>query len=430
MSEKQFDHIENRIREAAENSEPAFDEYAWTLMEKRLDAEDKRRRRPFFWVIACASLLVVGGSIYFLSNNHSDEIQTSQQVMSPIANGEIVQQKNVPEAILPLVNPISDASTKADLNKHNNTGVTLSAKDIINNNDVEGSDLNGVPGKKGQKTKGKLSSNINVAVISGTDDLVTVDNNTESNPVKPIIKNNSDSNVTIVVQNIPLKKDTASKNINKAVTDSNSSNKIKESKTARFYLLASAGIDAGSVKFLNFENSKVTAKYGIGIGYQLSKRMSVQSGFYASRKKYIAGPDDYNAKPGSYWSMVQIVKIDASCLVYDVPLTFRFDFLQKPKTTYYATAGVSSYIMKKEDYNYYYNRYNMAHEVKKSYSGNKDLFAVFNLSAGIEKKLSPQFFMQAEPSIGIPLSGVGEGSVKLYSAALQVAIKYQPVKKH
>jgi len=183
------------------------------------------------------------------------------------------------------------------------------------------------------------------------------------------------------------------------------------------------------VKFLNFKNSEFAAKYGVGIGYQLSKKISIQSGFYASQKKYIAGPDDYQAKPGSYWSMVQIVKVDAACLVYDIPLTFRFDFIKKSKINYYATVGISSYIMKKEDYNYYYYRYNAPREATRIYTGNKDLFSVFNLSAGIERKLSPVFYLQAEPSVGIPILGVGEGSVKLYSAALQIGLKYQPVKK-
>ena len=43
MGKKQFDYIEDRIREAAENSEPAFDEYAWTRMEARLDKENNKK---------------------------------------------------------------------------------------------------------------------------------------------------------------------------------------------------------------------------------------------------------------------------------------------------------------------------------------------------------------------------------------------------
>ena len=156
----------------------------------------------------------------------------------------------------------------------------------------------------------------------------------------------------------------------------------------------------------------------------------MQTGFYAGRKKYIAGPEDYYPKTGSYWDMVQIVKVDASCLVYDIPLTVRYNFLLKPTTIYYATAGFSSFIMKEEDYYYYYTNNNMPHESAYTYTGNKHFFSVFNISAGIEKKLSSNFSLLAEPSLSIPISGVGDGSVKLYSAALQVGLKYNPHRKH
>jgi hypothetical protein len=85
--------------------------------------------------------------------------------------------------------------------------------------------------------------------------------------------------------------------------------------------------------------------------------------------------------------------------------------------------------MKQEDYNYHYMHNNIYYVTPKTYTGNKNLFAVFNLSAGIEKKISSSFSVLAEPSVGIPLGGVGEGSVKLYSTALQLGLKYSPSKK-
>jgi len=73
MSEKQFNHIDNRIREAAENSEPAFDEHAWTLMEARLDKEDAKKRRYFFWWLAVPMLFITVGGIYIFSDRKGTE---------------------------------------------------------------------------------------------------------------------------------------------------------------------------------------------------------------------------------------------------------------------------------------------------------------------------------------------------------------------
>ena len=128
--------------------------------------------------------------------------------------------------------------------------------------------------------------------------------------------------------------------------------------------------------------------------------------------------------------MVQITKVNAACLVYEIPLTVKYNFIQKPATAYYAAMGISSYIMKKEDYNYYYTRNSVYHETFWEYTGNKNLFSILTFSAGIERKLSSTISLLAEPSFSVPISGVGDGRVKLFSTALQIGLKYQPSKKH
>ena len=62
------------------------------------------------------------------------------------------------------------------------------------------------------------------------------------------------------------------------------------------------------------------------------------------------------------------------------------------------------------------------------YTRNTHLLSTLTLAAGIEKKLSDRFIMYLEPSISIPLKGVGDGSVKLYSTGLNLGIKYSPFK--
>jgi hypothetical protein len=171
------------------------------------------------------------------------------------------------------------------------------------------------------------------------------------------------------------------------------------------------------------------AKYDIGIGYQLNKKISVQTGFNISRKKYIAGAGDYNPKAGSYWSTVEIKKVDANCLVFEIPLAVRYNIAKTASAVFYATTGLSSFIMKSEDYDYYYIRNNTWYESSHTYTGNKNLFSVWSLSIGLEKKITSAFSLLAEPSVSIPVSGVGDGRVKLFSAGIQLGAKYQPFKK-
>ena len=479
MGKKQFDHIENRIREAAENSEPVFDEYAWAKMEARLDKEDNKKRRFFVWWIVLPLLFIAAGSVYFFFNNKpsektitpgkdqyiADNKSTRQKNIpsvtpssnsnqyiadsnsskqkdiasvpsSPIGDQHItdiksLQQKNIPSATASIINHARNTNKKIDFNKKKAPEVSQVIKQSFHNsNDVTTAFVNGISKKiKGAK-KGKLLSKTNKGEIDNTDatepGVDKADNILDLTSVNKIAANKK----TDILTDTIIKKDSSKNNIVNNLPDKKIADKNKKLTTSRFYFLGSIGEDAGSVKLLSFRNNKIIAKYGVGVGYQINKKLSLQTGFYASRKKYIAGPGDYNPKQGSYLDTMQIIKVDASCLVYDIPLTLRYNVLQKAKTIYYVTAGISSFIMKKEDYYYHYFRNYIYDQSSWTYTGNKNLFAVLNFSAGIEKKLSPYVSIQAEPSVSIPLSGVGEGRVKLYSTALQLSIKYQPPKKH
>ncbi|CAN5645491.1 hypothetical protein BH11BAC3_BH11BAC3_38250 [soil metagenome] len=445
MSEKQFNHIENRIREAAENSVPDFDENAWLKMEARLDKEDKKRRFLFWWYLLPLLLIVGGVAYYFVNDQPTRELTAQKPIQTDTAKIQIITGKNADDN-----NKKPGVAIK---DKSNNQPVDIvkssikSEVDFVNKkpNAYQTADANKNPTtdllypvyKKMQGLKeGSATSTITLG--EGADlemehsDSTQQYTSTTSGEKENVneIKNISGNNPEVKKDSLGnVKKDSLSNNIITNSSEKKPGKKVKNIQPSRFYLLASLGADAGSVKLLSFHDSKFTAKYGVGIGYQLNKKLSIQTGFYASRKKYIAGPGDYSPKAGSYWSMVRIVKVDAACLVYDIPVTLRYNFLQKGTNTYFATAGVSSYIMKKEDYQYYYTRNYTPYQSAWSYTGNKNYFSVFNFSAGIEKKLTSQFSILAEPSISIPISGVGDGRVKLYGAALQLSVKYQPSKK-
>jgi hypothetical protein len=446
MSEKQFDHIENRIREAAENSEPDFDEHAWKLMEARLDMEDNKRYRFLLWPILLPLLLLTIGSVYlFVNRIPAGKIKGQLKEENTIAVNAPQQKKNEAASTVsanPINNKKNDKSP-APITAAGQTKPAAIDHAVITSTEAGNRQTavnkNGVTKKIIHNKKGKLTTAISAS--STTDDAKVYDNANEKGSQQlpgtvsaeaiPIPETKKPVADVVVIKNETEKKaDSSKKDVSKNEPASNKSKTATNKNTSRFYFIAAVGADAASVKFLSLKDSKIAPKYGVGIGYQLNKKVSIQTGFYASWKKYIAGPEDYNTKHGTYWDTVKILKVDASCLVYDIPIILRYNFLQNRTTTLYTTAGISSFIMKQEDYTYHYNDYyNNYHAKPKTYTGNKNLFAVFDLSAGIEKKISSNFSILAEPSIGIPVGGVGEGSVKLYSTALQLGLKYSPSKK-
>ena len=460
MSQKSFEDIENKIREAAANSEPAFDEQAWLKMELMLNKEERKKRGLFIWWRFGLPLLLIGLGLsgYWHFNNPPIEkttagivtattTSTTNNERNPVNPNKVeldVEQKNKAATVTEKTISGEAVIQSKDAGPVNNETSDQHKKSIPRQQDVKDDHLavaNTLIAKK-VKLQKKGSATIKIsdsqastesdAVLSSNE--ITRDNTTEKKePIITPVKESTDliaKNIAVdTIKNEVTIKEAKPTSADKKLTASTNkaNNKPSSAKAfAKWYLLATMGAEVSGVKFLSFPKSAVTPRYGAGIGFQLNKKISFQTGFYAGRKKYIAGAEDYHAKAGSYWSTVDIKKIEASCLVYDIPVTLRYNFVHKKSLIFYATAGISSFIMKIEDYNYHYTYNNYYYVKDKSYSGNKNLFSMLSISAGIEKKLGTQFSFLAEPYLSFPLSGVGEGSVKLYSAGLQIGLKYSP----
>lgn len=471
-NERQSENIENKIKKALESGEHAFDEAAWSKMEALLDKEEKKRR-PILWLWLLPVLLIgVAFIIKFSGDTRSkNDISVSKRTVaekesnipgeSKKTNTEPVGSSigiNSDENKKIVENKVSANSDKYEISREPITSPAIKAaspnetidkqstqNQTLVHNVLDDDKLNVKRNSRSKKKINKISAENSSDSNAGL--RPTTAYNQKNDEEKPVsssevteLSNNENANVD---SGISLPADTAgglsvkqheittpelSKNEQQKNTAA-ADNKKPKAFTPQFYLLGSLGADAGSVKLLSFKSSTVVTKYGIGIGYQFSRNLSVQTGFYIANKKYSAGAGDYHVKPGSYWDTYKLTSVDAVCRVYDIPISIRYDLAAGRSVKYYAMAGLSSYLMKKEDYNYYYLRWGMPAEKYYTYTGNNHLFSNLNFSFGIEKKISGRFFWQLEPSISVPISGVGDGKVKLYSASLMAGIKYLPFKK-
>jgi hypothetical protein len=120
------------------------------------------------------------------------------------------------------------------------------------------------------------------------------------------------------------------------------------------------------------------------------------------------------------------VEVRGNCKVIDIPINIRYNFLRGEKYNVFATTGLSSYLMLKEDYKYIYDVDDTY--LRKSWhtsNENKHFFKVYNVSLGYERRLGQKFSLQAEPFIKLPLAGVGFGKIKLLTTGAFVSIKYR-----
>ncbi len=475
-SEKQYKYIEDKIKDAADAADYAFNEASWKKMEALLDKKEDKRR-PFFWIFSTlllSALLVGGGIIYQLGNKNEQSKNTGKPVDGK-NNGEQTTQPlhGATNKGIDKQNVLTEGNTgNAGISSAtDNTNNTTSGKDLIaaadNNQDKQNTykskklkqnpvhhftpvvklnskntrvknvgtknyttdDNYNAGNKNGYTDKNKLA----VKIISPQPESDKPDNEIRTeidadDALAGTKKTKTDFQKTDTAK--PEETATADTTLKKTNTLAKTENKKdKKNKTiSGFYLVGTIGAEASSAKLLSYKNSSIVPAYGVGLGYRFNKRLSIQTGFYAGAKKYIAGPNDYNPKPGTYLSTVKIIKVDANCMVYEVPVTLQYNWLIKPKTNYFAALGISSYIMKKEKYNYTFERNYTQYTYPYDYTKNSHLFASLQLSLGIEKQLARKLFIQLAPTVSLPLQGVGEGSVKIFTTRLHVGLKYFPFK--
>ena len=109
----------------------------------------------------------------------------------------------------------------------------------------------------------------------------------------------------------------------------------------------------------------------------------------------------------------------------EIPLVLKYDFGFKKAHNWFAAAGISSFLMKQEDYayDYYYTTTGTTHTYSKTYENeSKDWAAVMQLSAGYMRSIPLGMNLRVEPFIQIPLKGAGYGNLPLTSAGLRLGI--------
>jgi hypothetical protein len=491
MNKKQFEDIENKFREAAENFQPPLTEEAWQKMEQLLDRKEPvKRRAGGFWLTSLLLLLLLtaGTGIYYYYGTTTEKLPVAGTQAGHKETVPPTQPKSNEHTSVPLKKDPSsakiheDRKTNAD---HNNNGtekadVTLKTKEerIVTNEKslpalkklsqrsapTKGPGPSIVQQKRTPEDDGMSEVKKNLAVnnlVSETDKqslpsrrsnaYKQPDNNKRDNPQQVTADTKSGKKETAVTG---LKPDDAANAVDKqkqaavakATNQPPATKKAANQQTnrmssiaakeleqqkrmnnflSRFSFTASVASDGNAVQGSNIK--KLSAMYGVGVGYNLNSRFVIQTGLYGGSKRYSADSSAYYRKPG-YWRMVKIRNIDADCFVYNIPLSLRYNITNGRVGKLYGVAGLSSYFMQKETYDYYYSYYNVdsLRHRKEVYGDNNHLFAVLDLSAGYEHKFSKHFSILGEPYLKLPLKGIGEGKVHLYSAGVMFGLKFQP----
>jgi hypothetical protein len=109
--------------------------------------------------------------------------------------------------------------------------------------------------------------------------------------------------------------------------------------------------------------------------------------------------------------------------VIEIPLKVKYDVIDKKKGELFVTAGISTYILTKENNQYYAlingspQNSNVIYTDKKTY-----LAGGLNLSTGYSIHLKKKTDIRIEPYMQMPFKGTGVGSMRVTTAGLNIGI--------
>lgn len=413
----QFDRLNKKIKEAADQYNLNYNEEAWVKMEKLLDEHlpQKKNKRKLIPLMLMLFLFISTSGVFLILH----------RPLNIVNSHKLIKQKNATK--LNITNPA------VVFYEQNN-------KSRLQNILAKSSSANKSPVNQTGLLRNNLIAKSSSQKVIDIDKSKVLQNDFFLPRVKPFTVYNDDffekeavvQSGDLISTEIPEqnKENSSASSQQKTENISKQNTAIAKNKFKGYIAFnLSAGPDVSAADL--DEIGKTNIFFGAGITYQFHKNWNIRTGFYAVRKIYEADPSNYHP-PASFWNNYpNLEDIDANCKVYEIPLIIDYKFGNSKSHNWFTSAGFSSYLMKKEVYDYgtktvtgqnQYSRFTIRNQ-------NNHFLSSLRLSAGYEKKINRKFFVSTEPYFNLPISGVGYGKVKLKSAGILFTLGVIPFKE-
>jgi len=199
----------------------------------------------------------------------------------------------------------------------------------------------------------------------------------------------------------------------------NNSNKNGNNKNeSGFYAGIMSGVDLSSI---NFNSAKTGSTKGFIVGYSLNKKWSIESGLFWDTKRVADNGDHFDPPGYTPSSAMTITAVNGKTRLYEIPVNIKYS-ITHGKNNLFATTGLSSYVMRTENYDYEYTQNNQpaGHNYLNYKNQSKNLFSVINLSVGYTHKFGATGSLRVEPYLKLPLKDLGVGNIPITSTGLNI----------
>ena len=464
----QSENFDNRIKDSLSQRPPGNEKPEWdkmqTLLDHHLPVEKKDRRKIFFILFM---FLLLGGGAFFVwkntgtsgrsildskpntenspANNNTDKSTEKDGTKSEPTVKENPENNSSETTLSQNPDQSSIPQQSNSTQKNNETVLPRSEKTTTTNVTIPVTNAKVKP-KKGDVRNSKPIKQVTAKADNNTQPITSVEPNSSQQNIPAVVdKQKVDETQKITDSQKPDEvKQPATEKITKEqkqskpaesqpILTANSKTKKEKNKNSllnNLFFTVSAGPDFSSVGLDDV--GKIRPVIGAGLGYQFSEKFSIRTGFYSARKVYSADPYDYHP-PYNVWAAYPNLKnIEANCKVYEIPVTVDYTFSQNKKQGWFVSAGLSSFFMKEETYDYYYKPNTSSTYItytKRVDNENKHYFSVLGLSGGYTRHINKNFSLRAEPYTKFALGGVGYGKVKLNSGGVLVTAIIKPFAK-
>lgn len=183
----------------------------------------------------------------------------------------------------------------------------------------------------------------------------------------------------------------------------------------RFSLAILTAPDVNGVS--SFTGAKVGTNAGLQLSIQLTRKWSINTGAVYAAKPYEIGMQQYQSA-ATYWGKQGQVAVN--CKVLDIPVNLNYQVFSKNRNSFAAGAGLSSYFMLRENYDFYYTD-NTSYS-RNIVNQNKHILGVLNLNATYQRQVNPSFNLIVQPYLKLPLTPIGYERINLQSAGIAIGV--------
>ena len=435
--DKREQEFEAKMRRKLSEGSVKFDEAAWEKMERQLTAGSRKRRLlPVWWLRAAAAVLLGGVGIwaytgYFmnaagpagespsLTRNRPSATETQ-----PPGNGNLLPGNG---NLLPGTDDLLPAGDDGELPSDSGpAGISENeiitreeikpGKETTHGEEVKPGSESIFSGETRRERKSFTNERLASALRRRTIAAISLEEPTSApEAILPSVKGSLEERLAAAAPTgkaNPFAAAVPAPETAKSAPGTAASSSEEKGFTFSMGLLAAPDLNGAG----GFNGSKVGLNIGLGLGLHFNERLSLHSGIIYSRKPYNAAPAEYHTG----YSPRDLKNIAAICDVIDIPLNLRYAVYRNGRNSISVNAGLSSYLMLREQYEYEYSgRDARLYEYKNE---NRHFMGVLNAGLAFERKVNDKMSIGFAPFIKVPLTGIGHGSVKLLSvgAALQL----------